>query len=399
VFLELHILQNFAPSNLNRDDTGAPKDCELGGHRRARISSQCLKRAIRTEFRDRELLPSSNLAVRTKRLRDRLVSILTAAGKPEAEAAVAAEAALASVGIAIADDGKSQYLIYLGEDQIGGIADACLLAWDDLAALAPANAAEPQRGGRQTKKAARQGAPEAVTRAVRAALDGSKAADLALFGRMLADLPDRNTDAAAQVAHAISTNRVSMEMDFYTAVDDLKPDDTAGADMLGTVEFNSACFYRYSNVDLAQLSRNLGGDTELCRATVRAFLTAAVNAVPTGKQNSMAAHNPPSLVLAILRDAGLWNLANAFVRPVRPHGEHDLVAASALALDGYFGRLAAMYGQDDLRGRWLCTTEALDFGGLTPKDVPTAARVVGIRALIDGVVGAATFDAPARRAS
>jgi len=41
--VEIHVLQNFAPSNLNRDDTGAPKDALFGGTRRARISSQCAK--------------------------------------------------------------------------------------------------------------------------------------------------------------------------------------------------------------------------------------------------------------------------------------------------------------------------------------------------------------------
>ena len=47
MFIELHILQSFGPSNLNRDEDGNPKDCEFGGVRRARISSQCLKHAIR----------------------------------------------------------------------------------------------------------------------------------------------------------------------------------------------------------------------------------------------------------------------------------------------------------------------------------------------------------------
>src|SRR5918912_1303066 len=103
---------------------------------------------------------------------------------------------------------------------------------------------------------------------------------------MLADLPERNSDAACQVAHAFSTNKASMEMDYYTAVDDLKPDDTAGADMIGTVEFNSACFYRYANLDLEQLAHNLQKDNELTVKTTEAFLRAFIHAVPTGKQNT-----------------------------------------------------------------------------------------------------------------
>ena len=66
--IEIHVLQNFAPSNLNRDDTGSPKDAEFGGYRRARISSQCQKRAVRNYFKDHDLIPAANRAVRTKRL-------------------------------------------------------------------------------------------------------------------------------------------------------------------------------------------------------------------------------------------------------------------------------------------------------------------------------------------
>ena len=47
MLIEIHIIQNHAPSNLNRDDTGSPKSCTFGGIRRARISSQCIKRSIR----------------------------------------------------------------------------------------------------------------------------------------------------------------------------------------------------------------------------------------------------------------------------------------------------------------------------------------------------------------
>src|SRR6266508_2221569 len=45
--IAIHMLQNHAPSNLNRDDNGDPKDALFGGVRRARISSQSLKRSIR----------------------------------------------------------------------------------------------------------------------------------------------------------------------------------------------------------------------------------------------------------------------------------------------------------------------------------------------------------------
>jgi CRISPR system Cascade subunit CasC len=156
--------------------------------------------------------------------------------------------------------------------------------------------------------------PEEIKKELNRLLNGGMAVDLALFGRMLADLPNKNIDAACQVAHALSTNKVSMEFDFFTAVDDLSPEEETGAGMMGTVEFNSACFYRYANIDLKQLTGNLAGDSELAQKAVEAFLRAAVATIPTGKQNSMAAQNPPSLVFAVVRDKGLWSLANAFVK-------------------------------------------------------------------------------------
>ena len=47
-FVQLHILTNYGPSNLNRDDLGRPKTVVVGGVQRLRVSSQCLKRAWRT---------------------------------------------------------------------------------------------------------------------------------------------------------------------------------------------------------------------------------------------------------------------------------------------------------------------------------------------------------------
>jgi CRISPR system Cascade subunit CasC len=158
----------------------------------------------------------------------------------------------------------------------------------------------------------------------------------------------------------LSTNRAHVEMDYYTAVDDLKPEDTAGADMIGTVEFTAPCFYRYANVDFDQLTENLHGDHELALKTVEAFLRATVEAIPTGKQNSMAAHNPPDLVLAVVRERGLWSLANAFVQPVRPDQNHSLMQNSIKALDRYWGKLAKGYGDEGILARPIFVLEEAD---------------------------------------
>jgi CRISPR system Cascade subunit CasC len=387
VLIELHLLQNFAPSNLNRDDTGAPKDCELGGHRRARISSQSIKRAIRQTFGKEDLLEPTLLAARTKRAAQAIAERLHATNAEHSmdDAVVVAGALLNAIKPSLHNpaDGKTQYLLFLGGAELDGAAAVADAHWEVLLA---AGAAAATDNGKKKAKNDKGGLPPIIKTELIRKLDGKRSADLALFGRMIADLPDQNVDAASQVAHAISTNRVSMEMDFYTAVDDLKPDDTAGADMLGTIEFNSACFYRYSNVDLAQLRSNLGAEDDLARKTLRAFLWSSILAIPTGKQNSMAAHNPPSLIVAVARESGPWNLANAFVKPVWPGQHGNLVELSVKALDTYWQQLTTMYGTRGIVGQWACTTEAGALSALGGAQLPN------VDALVDAVLAAASFE-------
>src|SRR5690606_16261656 len=136
------------------------------------------------------------------------------------------------------------------------------------------------------------------------------------FGRMLADLPEVNQDAACQVAHALSTHRVEREFDYFTAVDDKGGADETGAGMIGQVEFNSATFYRYAVIDAHKLLSNLQQDRDLTLAAVHAFTQAIARAIPTGKQNTFAAHNPPSFIGVTCRHSGPINLANAYEKPI-----------------------------------------------------------------------------------
>jgi CRISPR-associated protein Cas7/Cse4/CasC subtype I-E len=198
----------------------------------------------------------------------------------------------------------------------------------------------------------------------------TKAVNVAMFGRMLAEIRsgDMNVDAACQVAHAISTNRVAMEFDYFTAVEELKDlvrdqgvEQGAGAGMIGTVGYNSSCFYRYAVIDWEQLLKNLDKDTTLARETVQAFLHASVHAIPTGKQNTFAAHAQPGFILAVVRESGVpVNLANAFIRPVQPHdwGEEnkrrDLLAASAEALSNHWNEVTGMYGAHGIKTLSAC---------------------------------------------
>lgn len=339
MFVELHMIQNFAPANLNRDDTNAPKDCDFGGHRRARISSQCIKRAIRRQFQLDGLIDGENLSDRTKRLVKQLCDRLEESGRDQDEPRTVAAAALDAAGLSVDQDDKTKYLLFLGRQEVDSLAKVVNEKWEVLLELAAQKEQKPDKA--KAKELDKSKAE--LKKTVRQLLDGGKAADLALFGRMIADLPDRNVDAACQVAHAISTHKAEMEFDFYTAVDDLQEKEETGSAMMGTIEFNSSCFYRYANIDFGQLVDNLQGDGQLARDSVEAFIRAAVAAVPTGKQNSMAAQNPPSFVLAVVRPHGLWSLANAFIKPVWPDAQKDLIQKSIERLDEYWGRLTSAY--------------------------------------------------------
>lgn len=216
------------------------------------------------------------------------------------------------------------------------------------------------------------GTPE-LKKALERVLDGGKAVDLALFGRMLADRPELGVDAAAQVAHALSTHKVDREFDFYTAVDDLNPKEDTGAGMMGDVEFYSATLYRYAVVDLDKLVENLQGDKELALKGVLAFLEAFALTLPSGKQNSFAAHNPPLFVAFRAGEGMPRNLATAFEAPLRPKEEVPLSRLSAEALLKEWAKFDRVYGP--LEPEW---KGALDLTGAEGDGVP---RLENLKAL------------------
>jgi CRISPR system Cascade subunit CasC len=332
MFIELHILQSFAPSNLNRDDTGNPKDTEFGGVRRARISSQCIKRSIRNHPVFTQTTRVDN-ALRTRWITRLLVKPLIEEGKPEDLAQSVAEAFATQYGQM--EKGHTSVLLYLSNGEIKEAVHNLLRDWDSIILnlkdnKSPVIEALAKEMFKQLKN--RTGAP-----------------DIAMFGRMLAEKPALNIDAACQVAHAISTHRVQMEIDYYTAVDELSTKEETGAGMIGVIPFNSACFYRYARVDWDQLVNNLGGEQELAKRTIEGFLRAAIAAVPTGKQNSFAAQNPPDFLLGVVRkDGSTWSLANAFEKPVKPSREGGYMDASIAALDAYWGQLNKIYGSHNV---------------------------------------------------
>lgn len=371
MIVELHIIQNFAPSNLNRDDANAPKDCEFGGYRRARISSQCIKRAVRWHptFRKAVRDAGGDLAVRTKRVIGKVAELLQEkrGGEDPADALTVAERAVALFGVKRDDKhpDKTKILLYLGDNELDELTDIAARNWDVLSASHVVVETEDESEDEAPRKKAKQPklSPElkALQKEIQTVVSekrveaGSYAADVALFGRMVADknVKNMNVEAACQVAHAISTHKVEMEMDYFTAVDDLLPDEDTGSDMIGVVEFNSSCFYRYSCIDVEKLRENLGLNGDLLKAAIRGYLEASVKAVPTGKQNSMAAQNPAGFARVLVRKDGFpWSLTNAFQRPVFAGREGSLEERSIAELDAYFSKLTKVYGD----GSVLCDT-------------------------------------------
>lgn len=185
---------------------------------------------------------------------------------------------------------------------------------------------------------------------------GPQAIDIALFGRMLADAPDLNTDAAAQVAHATSVDQIVPEYDYFTAVDDCAAADNAGAAMLDTVGFNSSTLYRYANINVDSLREQVGDDKATV-AGIAAFIETFVRSMPTGKQNTFANRTLPSACVVMVRDGQPINAVEAFENPVRPTEDASITMLAEERLGKYLDRLRAVYGEVPQKSWVVCMDE------------------------------------------
>lgn len=294
IYVDIHVLQTVPPSCVNRDDTGSPKTAVYGGTTRARVSSQAWKHAMRGDFR--KMFATEELGVRSLKVVSLVADEIAAIDSTISEKArnkKAAEA-LKAAGISIKstkddDIEKADALFFMSNKQAKEIAK---LVCD----------------GEEDKNAYKK------------ALKDNPSVDIALFGRMAASDPTLNYDAAAQVAHAISTHTIQNEYDYFTAVDDLQDDDNAGAGHLGTVEFNSSTLYRYANVNVSELAKTLDGVSDAADV-VRKYVETFVLSMPTGKENTFANRTFPDAVYVTVRNDQPVNLCGAFERPVRASEE------------------------------------------------------------------------------
>lgn len=299
-FTQIHLLTSYPPANLNRDDLGRPKTATMGGYNRLRVSSQCLKRNWRVSDIFEEKMHGT-LGTRTKLQGPKVYQKLVDGGFEEKDALAVAKAIVEPFGKAEGDKEKykhKQVVHYSPSEQAA------------IDALVEKLIAE---------KRAKLEADEASL-----LQESHKAVDIAMFGRMLADKPKYNVEAAVQVAHALTVHEAAVEDDFFTAVDDLNDrQDDAGSAHMGNTEFGAGLFYVYICVDRKQLVENLGGDEKLAGDAIAALVDAAAKVSPSGKQNSFGSRAYANFVLAETGNQQPRSLSVAFLKPVTSERSDD----------------------------------------------------------------------------
>ena len=284
LFLDIHAIQTVPPANINRDDTGSPKTAQYGGVTRARVSSQSWKRAIRKYFNENGDV--ENVGIRSLEIVKYVANkIVEKDGSISIEDAMdMADKTINAAKISTKDQ-KAKALFFLSDKQAEKLAQASIDKVTDKNQL------------------------ESI-------LNDDISIDIALFGRMVADNTILNEDASSQVAHAISTHAIQSEFDFFTAVDDLAPEDNAGAGMLGTVEYNSSTLYRYANIALHDFYRQLADKEETINAT-KLFVKSFVESMATGKINTFANQTLPQAIVVSIRSDRPLNMVSAFEEPIK----------------------------------------------------------------------------------
>lgn len=321
-FVQLHLLTSYPPANLNRDDLGRPKTAMMGGEPRLRVSSQSLKRAWRTSEVFADSL-KGHIGTRTKEMGIQVFNQLREKGIAKKDAMEWTKLIAEQFG-KLKKANKDNELQELEIEQLAHFSPEERQLINDLVATIAERKTKPEDS--------------------ELALLRKKhtAADIALFGRMLASSPAFNTEAAAQVAHAISVHSVVVEDDFFTAVDDLNSgEDDAGASHLGETEFAAGLFYLYLCIDKDLLVKNLSGDEALANKTLEALIESTATVSPSGKQNSFASRARASYILCETGKQQPRSLSVAYLKPVRGG---DMLTSAIKQLEATVEGMDNVYG-------------------------------------------------------
>ena len=339
-FIQLHMLIDYPPSNPNRDDLGRPKTAVVGGHERMRISSQALKRAWRTSDLFQDAMRQST-GVRTKKLGTMIYDDLIEMPDADADSERASRVAL-DVARGIIGDTSKTFKGVQTDEQTGEVrieSEQLLHFSQDEIQRAKTYAREIYSSDSARKFNKKEAAKEVL-----GDMGETSAADVAMFGRMIATSPEANIEAAVQVAHAFATHPTRIESDYFTAVDDVFDPRTAGSAHIGETGFGSAIFYQYVCVDWDSLVLNLGGDDELAQRALDALVQACMHITPDGKKNAFAHQSRVKFMLAQRGQTQPCSLFSAFLKPL---GRDDHMEQAAAQLMKTHANLAQAYEHED----------------------------------------------------
>ncbi len=322
-FVQLHLLTNYPPSNLNRDDTGRPKSALVGDATRLRISSQSQKRAWRTSDAFEEAL-AGYIGTRTKMIGKEAFDALKQAGVAEKAAREWARAIAACFGKPKSEK-KTENDEDLEIEQLAHVSPEERAAVDTLVNSCAERGSEPTKEELSLLR------------------KPQKAVDIAMFGRMLADSPEFNMEAAVQVSHAITVHKSAVEDDYFSAIDDLNRG-ASGASHIGERGYGAGLFYLYLCINRELLKENLGGDESLTAKALEALIHAVTKVSPTGMQNSFASRAYASYVLAEKGDQQPRSLVEAFLKPVKPFENEDMLGKAIKAIEKRRDNFDAVYG-------------------------------------------------------
>ena len=372
MLLEIHMLKNYPSTNLNRDDTGAPKNCIFGGVQRGRISSQCLKRSWRTSPLMQQAL-KNHLGIRTRKLPELVCQKLQ--GQVDDAYLPLIQKKLSGIGNKNSketDTGMTSQIVLYSPEDIERVAQAIQEKIKDCG---------------DVKKFEKIKAKEIEALLEKNASDRPISLDIALFGRMVTSNAFADVEAAMQVAHAFSTNKVAMETDFFTAMDDCLGNSELGSGMMGDVDYNSSCYYLYASLDIDKLKENLQyaeNPDALIQKAIPVLLQAMVYSNPSGKQNSFAGNTLPSAICVECKEYPVpVSYANAFVKPVYPMQGKDLVTRSIEGLAEHIQTISKEYTIPIEKRFWFTLGQIQSLDAPNTENCKTFADVLaGVQAIL-----------------
>lgn len=371
MLIEVHMLKNYPATNLNRDETGAPKTCMFGGVQRGRISSQCLKHSWRTSKLLEDAVGKDMFSKRTRKLRDIIEEHLREHDVSDNDIEIIISKVIEILGVKEEKLKTKQIIAYSPADieYIKEIAEFFVKHIKEItdSIVNQQNINQEKQEKTKVKKKEKWEKSDEWKEIQKKNVNRANTLDVALFGCMVTSDAFANVEASMQVAHAISTNRVYMESDYFTAVDDLinESDTETGSAIIGDIDYNSSCYYIYASLDTDKLRENLkycDNADEVMKTAIPALLETIVYTNPSGKQNSFAGHSLPSAILVECKEKHIpVSYANAYEIPVKPYKDSGIVTQSVERLRDECLKISSCYGIPVEKRLWFTVKPEISF--------------------------------------